>query len=91
MALIGQQRVFKVFEDGDSDKLALYALRAVTAADTVDMGPSGLSDFLAIKQAIVMGTTVALATVASIAGTVLTMPAGLANDAGYLMVWGPSA
>lgn len=91
MALIGQQRVFKVFEDGDADKVGFYALRAVTTGDTVDMGPAGLSDFLAIKQAIVMGTTVAVATVAAIAGTVLTMPAGLANDAGYLMVWGPSA
>ena len=91
MAPIGSQRVLKVFENGDADKLALYALRAVNGGDTIEMGPSGMNDFLSIEQAIVLGTTVSLATVATINGSVLTLPAGLTSDAGYLMVWGSSA
>jgi hypothetical protein len=91
VALIGQQQVFKVFEDGDADKVSLYALRNVTTGDTVNVGNSGLADFLAPKTAIVMGTTVAVATLGAIAGTVITMPAGLTGDAGYMLVWGSSA
>ncbi len=91
MAVIGQQQCFRVFSDGDSDRVALYALRKVTTGDTVDLGISGLNDFLAPKQATVLGTTVAGIASPGISGSVLTMPTGLANDAGYMLVWGASA
>jgi len=91
MAVLDSRSVFKVFADGDSDRVVLYALRKVSAGDTVDTGPSGLTDFSAPKQAFAMGTTVAGTASVAIAGTVLTMPAGLANDAGYMLVWGASA
>lgn len=75
------------WEDGAADKTALYALRGVTTGDTVDVG----GDFMTVKQAIVLSTTTPLAFTAAIAGAVLTMPAGLSADAGYLLVWGVSS
>jgi hypothetical protein len=90
MATLGQTNVAKVFADGDSDQVALYALRNVTTGDTINTGPGGLGDFLGVKQAVVLGTTVAGIANPTIAGTTLTMPAGLAADAGYMLVWGPS-
>jgi hypothetical protein len=95
MTVLGNMNVFRKMYDGDSDACAAYALRNVFAGDTVDVGLGGLRDFLSVNQAIVMGSTVALATVAAINGTVLTMPAGLGvsgkGDAGYLFVLGSSA
>ena len=91
MAALGQANCFKVFSDGDSDRVVLYALRKVTTADTVDVGPGALNDFLAPKQAVCMGTTVVGTVTAVVVGTVITMPAGLASDAGYMLVWGASA
>jgi len=91
VAVLGQTNVFKVFADGDSDQVALYAIRNITTGDTVNLGPGGLNDFLGIKQAVVLGTTVAGIANPGIAGTTLTVPAGLSGDAGYMLVWGPSA
>jgi hypothetical protein len=73
--------------NGQSDKTALYALRDVSTGDTVDLG----GDFLAVKQAIMLGTTVNGSATASVSGTVVTMPAGLSSDAAYLLAWGDSA
>jgi hypothetical protein len=91
VAVLSAQNVFKVFLDGNSDRVVLYALRKVTTSDTVDVGLGALGDFLAPKQAVCLGTTVAGTVAASIAGTVITMPAGLSADAGYMLVWGASA
>jgi hypothetical protein len=90
MAVLGQMNVVKVFADGDSDQVALYALRNVTTGDTVNIGPGGLADFLGVKQCVVLGTTVAGIANPSITGTTLTIPAGMAGDAAYMLVWGPS-
>ncbi len=75
MAVLTQVNCLRVWADGLSDRVALYALRKVTTADTIDLA----ADFLITKQAIMIGTTV------------VTMPAGLSNDAAYLLVWGASA
>jgi hypothetical protein len=90
MVALGTANVVKVFADGDSDQVALYAMRNVTTGDTINVGPGGLADFLGVKQAVVLGTTVAGIANPGIAGTALTIPAGMAGDAAYMLVWGPS-
>lgn len=88
MAVLVHQQYPLQWQDGQADRTALYALRNVTSADTADVG----EQFTVVKRAFVMGTTVAgQAAVGTITGTVLTMPAGLANDAGYLLVFGCAA
>jgi len=87
MAALTSQQVMRVWSDGPSDRAALYALRKVTTADTFDAS----ADFLIVKQAVALGTTVSGIAACVVSGTTITMPAGLVSDAGYLLVWGPSA
>ncbi len=77
-----------LFSSGGADKVALIALRDVTTGDTLDIGPSGLTVELYINRAVVISVTSFVEIAANWAGTVVTMPSGLANDAGYLLVWG---
>lgn len=89
MAALTSAQVHKVWSNGAADLAVLYEISRVTAGDTVDIGPSGvLPDFQLVKQAAVLATTVSGTASASVSGTVITMPAGLASDAGYLLVWG---
>lgn len=88
MAVITGTQVRKVHDNTGPDRVCLYVLSKVTAADTVDLGPTGMGDYLLVKQAAMLATTVAGTAACSVAGTVVTMPAGLANDAGYLLAWG---
>jgi hypothetical protein len=89
MAALTSQQIVKVWSDNAADLTALYRISKVTAGDTVDIGPSGVApDFQLVKQAAVLATTVSGTASASVSGTVITMPAGLSNDAGYLLVWG---
>lgn len=75
----------KVHDDGDAERVVLYALRNVTAADTLDLA----LEFSQVRYACLIGTTVVGAVlVATITGSVLTIPAGLNHDAGYLLVFG---
>ncbi len=87
MAVLTGAQFVKVWEDGLSDKTALYALRNVSTSDTANVS----SDFSIVKRAVVLGTTVSGSLSASVATTVVTMPAGLASDAAYMLVWGASA
>ena len=87
MAVLTGTNVVKVYTDGVSDRVVLYALRKVTTGDTYDLS----SDFLVPKQAVMLGTTVNGSATSTIAGTVVTMPAGLSNDAAMLLAWGVSA
>ena len=88
MAVLSTTNVVRVFENGLSDRMVLYALRKVTTGDTFDTAP----DFLVARQAIAVGTTVVgQSAVVISANTVVTMPAGLTNDAGYMLVWGVSS
>jgi hypothetical protein len=88
MAVLSTTNVVKVFENGLSDRIVLYALRKISTGDTFDTSP----DFLVARQAIAVGTTVVGQSAVVISGgTVVTMPAGLASDAGYLLVWGVSS
>lgn len=84
MAVLTSNQVLMVFSEGRSDKAALYALRNVTSADTADVS----QEFTNVKRAVMLGTTVSGTAVASVSGTVVTVPAGLSGDAAYLLVWG---
>jgi hypothetical protein len=75
------------WSNGLSARVALYALRNVTTADTADLS----SEFSVLKQAIMLGTTVVGSATATVSGTVATMPAGLSGDGAYLLAWGVSA
>jgi hypothetical protein len=75
------------WSNGMSARVALYALRNVTTGDTADLS----NDFSVVKQGIMLGTTVIGSSVCTVAGTVVTMPAGLAGDGAYLLAWGVSA
>ncbi len=87
MAALTADQVELVYQDGRCGHTALYALKNATAADTVDVG----SAFKVVKRAgIVSDTGTTIASV-SIAGTVLTVPAGPANDGVWLLVVGVAA
>jgi hypothetical protein len=72
------------WQNGEADRVALFALRNVTAGDTADLGQW----FLNLKRAVVLATTVAGAAAGTVSGTVVTLPAGLSGDAGYLLAFG---
>lgn len=83
-----------VFQDGSCEKSALFSIKNTTAGDTVDVG----SWFTVVKRAGVVsatGTTIAaigtIATGANGGPTLLTIPAGPAQDGLWLIVVGVSA
>lgn len=87
MAQLSGAQVAVQWQNGVADKAALYALRGVNSGDTAI-----LAEFSVVKQAIVMGTTTSLAFTAAIENlNQITLPAGLAEDAGYLLVYGASS
>jgi hypothetical protein len=87
MAVLTNVQVVGVFYNGESDLLAVYALRKVSTGDTFDLQ----ADFSSPRQAFLIGTTVIGQEPCTIAGTVVTVPSGLINDAGWMMVWGAHA
>lgn len=85
MAVLATTRYPLQFMDGLSDRVALYALRDITAGDTVDLA----QEFTVVKRAVIMGTTIAAAVAASVTiPTTITVPAGANRDAAYLLVYG---
>lgn len=84
MAALEPNRYPLMWHNGESDRVALYALRDITAGDTIDV----IQQFTIIKRAVIMGTTIAAAVGASISGTTVTIPAGANRDGAYLLVYG---
>jgi len=85
VASLSAQQVKQLYEAGDADRVALYAVRNVTTGDTFDFA----ADFSLIKRAIMMAATASSQAVASVsASTTITMPAGLSGDAAYILAWG---
>lgn len=70
--------------DGSSDRVAVFALLNISAADTVDLA----AYFSTVRRATLLGVTVAATLTANVSGTVVTIPAGASNDAGILTVYG---
>ena len=87
MAALTPDHCVLEFSNGLAARTCLYALRLVTTGDTIDLG----NEFKAVKQAVMCGTTVVGSAIATVSGTVVTMPAGLTGDAAYLLAWGVSA
>ena len=89
MAALTSAQISRVYSNDAPDRAALYRVSRVTAGDTVDLGPSGVAtDYQEVKQAAMLATTVSGTAACSVTGTVVTFPAGLSSDAGYLLTWG---
>ena len=89
MAVIGAGTgAVRLFTDGLADRLILVGLRDVTTGDTVDLGASGMDLLGFINRAVLLSVTSFVEIAGTWNGTVVTMPAGLANDAAYLLAWG---
>jgi hypothetical protein len=90
MAALTSTNVTAMWANDAADKCALYAIKGMSAADTIDFGASNIGAFKAIKFAVIIGTTFAGAATCTVATTVVTVPAGPSLDAGYMLVWGVS-
>lgn len=89
MAAITAPQIKILWTSGDAGKTVLLAANNVTAADTLDLGPTGASaQFRVVKSAVMIGSTVIGAAAASVSGTVITMPAGLTADSAYILAFG---
>jgi uncharacterized membrane protein len=87
MAALTNDQFQKVYADGACSRTALYSMKNVTAADTVDVA----ADFKVVKRAgIVSSSGTTIAAIATITGTALTIPTGPANDGVWLLVVGVS-
>jgi hypothetical protein len=87
VAVLTNVQVVRIWDEGLSDRTVLYALRNVTAGDTIDVS----ADLNVVKRSVVLGTTVSVAISASQTGTMVTIPAGMTADAGWLLAWGSKA
>lgn len=77
-------QISNVYQDGVCSKTILFSCKNANAGDTVDVG----AFFRVVKRVgmiSVTGTTVAAPT---FTGTVLTIPAGPAQDGVWLLVYG---
>lgn len=87
MAALGARNYVLQWQDGQSERTALYALRNVNTGDTVELA----DQFSVVKRAVILGTTLAgSAVVSTIATSVVTIPGG-SSDAAYLLVFGVAA
>lgn len=87
MAALTPDQFALVYSDGVCSKTALYALKNVTAGDTVELN----NHFKIVKRAgIVSDTGTHIAAVSISSNTVGTIPAGPANDGLWLLVVGVS-
>lgn len=89
MAAVTAQQVSMEWVEGSSARSALLAVKNVTTGDTLDVGSGGaINVFSRVKAAIMCGTTVIGTAGASVAGTTVTIPAGLSNDSAFVLVFG---
>lgn len=88
MASLTAANVIPQYTTGGADLLGLYALRNVTAGDTIDIATLGQPVFQQIKRGVVLGVSDFVEIAATFTGTTVTMPSGLANSSAYLLIWG---
>lgn len=73
------------FSDGKAERMCVFSLKDVTAADTADL--SGY--FKVVKRAVAASATdTHTGAIATISGTTVTIPAGPNRDAVWLMAIG---
>lgn len=88
MAALTPNQLVVVWREGVSDAAVLYSLRNVTTGDTADCS----REFSVVKRAVLLGVTVAGTITATVSGAnVVTIPAGVTNDAAYLLAYGVMA
>jgi hypothetical protein len=86
MATLSGANCTLIYTVGAADKLALFALSKVNTGDTIDLAT--ISSLLIVNRGVVLGVSAFVEIAATFTGTIVTMPSGLANDCGYLLVWG---
>jgi uncharacterized protein with beta-barrel porin domain len=84
VALAGPNVVFNAQADPAVVRVLVVEIRKASTGDTVDVG----SQMSRLGPAVFVGSTVNVHGPATSAGTVVTLPAGLTNDSGYLVVLG---
>jgi hypothetical protein len=84
--LVPGRDVIKVWSDGQAEHTVLYALRGVSAGDTVDLS----DEFSPPLRGALVGITIAGVVGATFDGNTCTIPGGN-NDAAYLLVFGVHA
>jgi hypothetical protein len=91
VATLTGANVSMVWSDGLAERVAMYALRKVTAGDTYDLS----NDFNPPICATIVGTAGAAAgacaVMAAPSGNVVTIPTGPSSSGGFMMVWGVHA
>jgi hypothetical protein len=89
LATLGPTQVIPAFLNGNADLIGLYSLRNVTAGDTIDIATlSSSPNFQVIKRGVVIGVSDFVEIAATFTGTVVTIPAGMNQSSGYLLIWG---
>jgi hypothetical protein len=86
VATLTSANVIPVYQDGKADLIGLFALRKVSTGDTIDLAT--VSNLQIVKAGVVLGVSDFVEIAATFTGTVVTMPSGLANSSGYLLVLG---
>ncbi len=85
---LGTNQIIMKFEDGLTDRSALFAVLNFTTGDIVDLAQW----FSAVKSAVLQVTTQAKKGLPTISGTQVTLDiAGMSGDSGWLLVWGSAA
>jgi hypothetical protein len=90
VAVLTGANVIRIFGEGTSEYIAMFALRKVSAGDTYDLS----AEFNPPLAGALLGTAGASAgasAVATFAGNVVTIPTGPSNSAGVLVVFGVHA
>lgn len=88
MAVLAIDQFTLEFSDGKCERTCVFSLKNVTAGDTVNLN----GYFKVIKRAVALsGTDVHAGVISTISGTVMTIPAGPAQDGVWVMVIGVSA
>lgn len=88
MAELGPANITPVYVDGKAETIALFAIKKVNTNDTINMLP--WLSFVKIA-AIIGGTRVGNPAVVNVdaTGTIITFnPAGIVNDAVWMICWG---
>lgn len=89
MAALTGLNVDVLYNQGGADLFAAFALRNINTNDTLDLSVTGVQPpFQVIRKAVVMSNGSNMAAICTVAGTVITMPAGLASASAYLSVTG---
>jgi hypothetical protein len=90
MAGILQPQVKVIGVDGDVFRAEQLRLGGVTAADTLDFNTAALPGYAQLRKvtAAMYATAAGVQSACAVAGSVVTIPAGPANDDGWLFVTG---